>query len=167
MQILVDESRCSGCRACELACVARHEARFGTTTARIRILKTEAHGIDRPSVCGQCADAPCVAACPVVALQRHEATGAIVLSAGDCIVCPACVDACPFNALFVDAATGMPLVCDLCDGDPACVTRCVTGALILRAARSSEDPAFARGSAGCGEASPTSEGQRAAENHRV
>jgi Fe-S-cluster-containing dehydrogenase component len=50
MQILVDEARCSGCRACELACVARHDGRFGTSTARIRIVKIEAHGVDRPSV---------------------------------------------------------------------------------------------------------------------
>ena len=26
--------------------------------------------------------------------------------------------------------TGLPLICDLCDGDPACVKRCATGAII-------------------------------------
>jgi Fe-S-cluster-containing dehydrogenase component len=131
MQILVDETRCSGCRACELACVAHHEGRFGTATARIRISKVEAHGVDRPSVCRQCADAPCVEACPVGALQRHAIAGTVTLTAADCIVCPACADACSFDALFIDAETGMPLICDFCGGDPACVKRCVTGALTM------------------------------------
>ncbi len=129
MSIVTDEARCSGCRACELACVARREARFGTATARIRIVKIEAHGVDRPSVCRQCADAPCVAACPTGALAQDEATGIIRFTADDCVVCPACAAACPFDVVFIDAVTSMPLICDLCAGDPACVKRCVTGAL--------------------------------------
>ena len=26
--------------------------------------------------------------------------------------------------------TGLPLICDLCNGDPACVKRCATGAIV-------------------------------------
>ncbi len=133
MQIVADEARCSGCRACEIACVAHHEARFGTANSRVRILKIEAHGVDRPQVCRQCPDAPCVDACPVAALSKDEHTGAIHLVAEDCIVCTACSDACPFGTLFVDSRTGLPLVCDLCDGRPACVKRCATGALACHA----------------------------------
>ena len=129
MHIVAEEARCSGCRACELACVARHERRFGTATARIRVLKIEARGVDRPQVCRVCVEAPCVEACPAGALSRDSATGAVRLHATECIVCTACADACPFGVVFVDAATGLPLICDLCEGDPACVRRCVTGAL--------------------------------------
>ncbi len=162
MQILVDEAHCSGCRACELACVVHHERRFGTATARIRILKVEAHGVDRPSLCRQCADAPCVAACAVDALRRDDVTGAILLSADDCIVCSACADACSFDALFVDAATGMPLICDLCAGDPACVKRCVTAALTV-ALRNQESGIGSPRATGPAQ---TSTG-RAVEGHRV
>ncbi len=129
MQLLADDTRCSGCRACELTCVARHEGRFATTTARIRVKKIEAHGVDAPCVCRQCADAPCITACPVDALTRHPSNGAIRLRPDDCIVCSACFDACPFGAVFSDPVSGMPLICDLCDGEPACVKRCATGAL--------------------------------------
>jgi carbon-monoxide dehydrogenase iron sulfur subunit len=129
MHIVADEARCSGCRACELACVARHDGRFGAATARIRVLKIEARGLDRPQVCRVCVDAPCVGACQVGALSIDAASGAVRLHSAECIVCPACSDACPFGVVFVDAATGMPLICDLCEGDPACVKRCVTGAL--------------------------------------
>ncbi len=142
MQIRVDETRCSGCRACELACVARHERRFGTATARIRVRKAEADGVDRPVVCHQCAEAPCIGSCPVGALALQTGTvasapgegdmsafAALVVSAGDCIACAVCADACPFGGLFLDDESGMPLICDLCDGAPECVKRCVTGAL--------------------------------------
>ncbi len=129
MQILTDDARCSGCRACELSCVARHDDRFATTTARVRVRKIEAHGLDSPHVCRQCENAPCMSVCPVQALHRDTATGSIRLRRDDCIVCSACFDACPFGAVFSDPVSGMPLICDLCDGEPACVKRCATGAL--------------------------------------
>lgn len=129
MRIEIDEARCSGCRACEVACVARHERRFGTATARIRVVKVEVHGVDRPATCRQCPDAPCVAACPVDALRQDDDSGAVRLTVSDCIICSACADACPFGVVFSDPVSGLPLVCDLCDGDPACVKRCATGAI--------------------------------------
>ena len=131
MHIVVDEARCSGCRACELACVARRHGRFGTADARIRVVKIEAEGIDRPSLCRRCDDAPCVAVCPAGALTTTDGSGTVHFNPEDCIVCPACAAACPFDVVFIDAATAMPLICDLCEGDPACVGRCVTGALSL------------------------------------
>jgi Fe-S-cluster-containing hydrogenase component 2 len=129
-RILVQEDVCSGCRACEVACVAWHEGRFGTVTARIRVTKVEPLGVDRPHVCRLCRRAPCVAACPTEALRRDEATGAILLRSGDCIACAACVEACPFGMATLHPETGLALICDLCGGDPACVKRCATGAIL-------------------------------------
>jgi len=128
-RILVHQEVCSGCRACEVACVAWHEGRFGTATARIRVTKIEPLGIDHPHVCRLCQRAPCLAACPTGALYKDEATGAILLYAEDCIGCSACADACPFGAAALHPETGLALICDLCGGDPACVKRCATGAI--------------------------------------
>ena len=128
-RIIVHAAVCSGCRACQVACVAHHEGRFGVSTARIRVTKVEALGIDHPHVCRQCRRAPCVDACPAGALQRSGDTGAIVVEAASCIGCAACVDACPFGMAALDPATGITLICDLCGGDPACVARCATGAI--------------------------------------
>ena len=129
-RILVCEDLCSGCRACEIACVVQHEGRFGTAVARIRITKIEPLGIDQPHVCRLCRRAPCVVACPVGALYKNEATGAVLLHAGDCIGCSACVDACPFGMVALHPETGLALICDLCGGDPVCVKRCATGAIV-------------------------------------
>ncbi len=131
-RILVREGLCSGCRACEAACVAWHEAGFGTTTARIRVTKLDHLGVDHPHVCRLCRRAPCVLACPTGALYRDGAyeTGAVLLHADECIGCAACVDACPFGIVTLHPVTGLALICDLCDGDPACVKRCATGAIV-------------------------------------
>jgi carbon-monoxide dehydrogenase iron sulfur subunit len=120
---------CSGCRACQVACVARHEGRFGVSAARLRVVKNEPLGLDNPQVCHLCGKAPCLAACPAGALTRDSITGAIVLGADACDRCLACVKACPFGMVAVHRETGLPLICDLCGGEPACVLRCPTGAL--------------------------------------
>ncbi len=132
-RILVHPERCSGCRACMVACVARHEGRFGTATARIRVAKAEEVGVDEPRVCRQCRRAPCVRACPAGALERDEALGTLRLRPEACNGCGACVGACPFGAVTLHPQTHAPLVCDLCGGDPACVRRCATGAIIWAA----------------------------------
>jgi carbon-monoxide dehydrogenase iron sulfur subunit len=129
-RILVRREVCSGCRACEVACVAHHEGGFGTATARIRVTKIEPLGIDHPHVCRLCRRAPCVAACPSDALYKDEGTGAVLLRADACIGCSACVDACPFGMATLHPQTGLALICDLCGGDPACVKRCATGAIV-------------------------------------
>ena len=77
-----------------------------------------------------------LAACPTDALYKDESTGAILVHAQACIGCAACVDACPFGVASLHPETGLPLICDLCHGDPACVKRCATGALVYADAQS-------------------------------
>ncbi len=129
-RIEVREELCSGCRACEVACVVWHEGCFGTATARIRVTKIEPLGLDHPHVCRLCRRPPCVTACPTQALYKDETTGVVLLRPDDCIGCSACMDAGPFGMAALHPETGLALVCDLCGGDPACVKRCATGAIV-------------------------------------
>jgi Fe-S-cluster-containing dehydrogenase component len=56
--------------------------------------------------------------------------GVVRVKAEDCIGCSACVDECPFGMVMLHPERGLPLICDLCGGDPACVKRCATKAII-------------------------------------
>ncbi len=128
-RILVRSDICSGCKACMLACVAAHEGGFGTGAARIKVTKIETEGLDVPSVCRLCRRPGCVKACPAGALSRDASLGVVRLNEEECIACGACADGCPFGMVIMHPTTGLPLICDLCDGDPACVKRCAPGAI--------------------------------------
>ena len=130
LRLVVNETRCSGCRACQVACAEAHENAFSVALARLRVEKRDAEGIDRPVVCHFCADAPCVAACPTGALSQR-ADGVLLLDAARCEGCSLCIEACTYEALRLHPRTDKPLSCDLCEGEPACVAACVTGALKL------------------------------------
>ncbi len=128
-RIRVHPEVCSGCRACMVACVVRHDGRFGTATARIYVAKDDAAGTDEPRVCRHCRRAPCVAACPTGALYRDRALGLVRVHGQDCTGCGECAAACPFGAITLHPETRTALLCDLCGGGPACLKRCATGAI--------------------------------------
>jgi Fe-S-cluster-containing dehydrogenase component len=68
-------------------------------------------------------------ACPVDgALTVEEKTNAKVIDPEMCIGCRACEEACIYaetnTRIKYDAGRNICLKCDLCDGDPQCVTAC-------------------------------------------
>ena len=131
MRLLTKPNLCTGCRACEVACVAHHDGFFGTATARIKVTKIDVAGVDTPHICRLCRRPGCVAACPVDALYQDALTGIIQLKPEKCIGCADCVEGCPFGVVTLHVETGLPLMCDLCGGEPACVKRCAPGAIIF------------------------------------
>lgn len=130
-RISINIALCSGCLACEIACVVQNEGVFGTSTARIHVVKSEEDGSDEPHVCLFCDPAPCIDSCPTLALYRDDFSGRILLIPEECIGCSLCVEACPYGAISMHPETMMALICDLCGGDPACVQRCATGAIVF------------------------------------
>ncbi len=140
-RVSVVPSRCTGCRVCELVCSETHEGRFQPSKARIQVVSFDMTVQDVPIVCQQCADAPCMEACPQDAISRSSETTAVVVDQELCIQCGACVRACVIGldkiepdkklAIRLDAEKEMPLKCDLCGGDPQCVKFCPTEALVL------------------------------------
>ena len=128
----VDLKSCVGCRACTLACAVTHEGRAEFYRARIRIEK-HLPGMQvpvfKPLVCRMCRNARCIDVCSTGALNEDPETGLVVLNAELCNGCGNCVEACPFHAIWVDEQAGLAVKCDLCGGQPACVTACSTGAL--------------------------------------
>jgi Fe-S-cluster-containing hydrogenase component 2 len=75
-----------------------------------------------PIVCSQCKIPVCADACPVEALKRTD--GVVHLNKEECISCMKCVDACPFGAIYAHNDVDHPIKCDLCGGNPECVSAC-------------------------------------------
>jgi len=127
-RMLVDADKCSGCRACELACSLANFGQFAPDKALIQIAKQETAGIDAPLVCRQCGNAPCIAACPAGALSKEPVTKAVLVDEERCISCRLCLKACPFDAIFF-GKNGKAGICHLCHGNPSCTRKCSVGAI--------------------------------------
>jgi ferredoxin len=74
--IFADKALCSGCRTCEMVCANFNSGgRNSSSLARISVEKEYVKGDYQPKVCYQCADPPCLKACPVGALRVDSLKG--------------------------------------------------------------------------------------------
>jgi anaerobic carbon-monoxide dehydrogenase iron sulfur subunit len=131
-KIAVVPEKCSGCRVCEMACAIHRQRINNPKKARIRVTTIYPHPVVRmPVVCNQCKDAKCMSACPADAIYRQN--GVVRIRHDDCMGCHACVEACPFGAMYIHPDIDVPLKCDLCEdsGRPQCVKMCPTGAIVF------------------------------------
>ena len=145
--MVVDLDRCIGCHSCSVACKTEHSVPLGGFRTRVRYLERP----DRltlaflPLLCMQCQDAPCMKACPTEALSRGE-DGRVEIDKSKCCGNKACIAACPYQAIYIDEATGTADKCDFCTHrtelglDPACVSACPTEALRFGDLDDPEDP---------------------------
>ncbi len=124
MRLRVHQERCTGCESCVLTCTFEHEDTFRLGSSRIQIGRNENDGIFRPMVCVQCPERFCVKGCPLGALTISPDLGHILVDREVCIGCGACEEACPYGGIRLSGDDEVPLVCDLCGGDPACVKVC-------------------------------------------
>jgi len=129
-RLLVDAELCTGCRACEMGCSFVHDREYSPSLARLHVVKIEESGADKPITCLRCAKAPCAAVCPVNAITQDAVTKIVRVEAEVCVGCGLCAEECVSGVIELRPHTDVPLLCDLCDGDPECVKRCPTGALV-------------------------------------
>lgn len=136
---LLDLNACTGCGACRLACTLENGLPWGRSWRQISTFNEERHPaaptFHLSLACNHCAEAPCMAQCPALAIRREEATGAVLIDAARCIGCRYCGWACPYDAPLFDEDRGVMGKCTFCSPrlaegrEPACVALCPTGAL--------------------------------------
>ncbi len=144
---VIDHTRCIGCHACTVACKEENAVPLGAFRTWVKYVeKGEFPNTRRYFAvlrCNHCDDAPCVTICPTVALYRR-ADGIVDLDRDRCIGCKACMQACPYDALYVDPATHTAAKCHFCAHrvelglEPACVIVCPERAIL---AGDLDDPA--------------------------
>ncbi len=125
----IDAGKCTNCLQCEMACSYENEGVFNPAKSYIKVFTFHAEGRFIPYTCTQCAEAWCLAACPVDAISVDPATGAKVVSNSLCVGCKVCTIACPFGTVNYNQTSGKVVKCDLCGGDPACAKACPTAAI--------------------------------------
>ena len=84
-------------------------------------------GIDYPVVCQMCEERFCTQ-CPHEAISVGS-LGRIVISKERCTGCGECEALCPVGA--IELGEDVPLVCDLCGGDPQCIKTCSLNAIVF------------------------------------
>ncbi len=122
-KIRVDVDKCNGCRACEVACSAFHaEPKYSSTNpdrSRIRVFREPLKDVYVPVYAGDYTPAECTG--------RHTYT----INGKEYSDCSFCGASCPARDLFKEPDSGLPLKCDMCEGEdePLCVQWCVALAL--------------------------------------
>ena len=127
--VAVDPDSCVACRQCEYACAFRRTGDFSRSASHIRVNFYPEERACVPITCMHCGDAWCLEICPGGAISQDPETGAVTIDETRCAGCKMCLLACPYGNIHFDAAQGVSRKCDLCEGDPACVVVCGSGAL--------------------------------------
>jgi Fe-S-cluster-containing dehydrogenase component/formate-dependent nitrite reductase membrane component NrfD len=131
----IDQRTCIGCHACTVACKTENRVPVGQFRTWVKYVDTGEYpsttrefGVLR---CNHCTDAPCVAICPTQALFKRE-DGIVDFAAASCVGCKACLQACPYDAIYLDEDTHTAAKCNFCAHrvdqglEPACVVVCPT-----------------------------------------
>lgn len=85
--------------------------------------------------CNHCQDAPCVTICPTTALFKRD-NGVVDFDNSRCIGCKSCMQACPYDALYINPFTNTAEKCNFCAPrvetgmQPACEVVCPTQAIL-------------------------------------
>ncbi len=127
--LVVDYSKCTGCRTCEMACSLYREGKCSPALSRNRVVKFEVEGVNVPTTCANCGKPYCMLICPMKAIVIDNRTGAVVVNEEKCVGCRACAVACPLGQANYHPERKVAIKCDLCGGDPQCVRFCPSGAI--------------------------------------
>jgi benzoyl-CoA reductase subunit BamC len=143
-EIKVDIDKCTGCRACEMACSAFHaKPKFSSINparSRIRVVSDELNDEYVPIRAADYTPSECTG--------RHTYT----ISGKEYSECSFCGATCPSRDYFFEPDSGLPLKCDMCEdvpplAEPWCVQVCGTDALtyVEREVAREEEPQEQRG----------------------
>lgn len=146
-----DQSRCNGCKTCEMACKDYHDLPAERTFVRVfEYEATEGDWKDAGNgtytaptlasyfhelACNHCDDPACVKACPTGACAKDPETGVVSIDPNVCNGSGMCHEACPYMQPTPNEETKK---CEKCDGCkdrvaegllPVCVEACPQRAL--------------------------------------
>ncbi|MGI8971552.1 MAG: 4Fe-4S dicluster domain-containing protein [Dehalococcoidia bacterium] len=136
---VIDQRKCIGCHACTIACKSENQVPVGSFRTWVKYIEKGEFPNTRRFFtverCQHCENAPCVAICPTVALFKRT-DGIVDFDSKRCIGCKSCMQACPYDAIYIDPNTHTAAKCHYCAHRtdrgllPACVIVCPVKAII-------------------------------------
>ncbi|MEE2829564.1 MAG: 4Fe-4S dicluster domain-containing protein, partial [Myxococcota bacterium] len=136
---VIDNRSCIGCHACSTACKSENEVPLGVYRTWVKYTETGAWPDPQRHFqvtrCNHCSNPPCARICPTAAMYQRS-DGIVEFDASACIGCKACLQACPYDAIYIDPETRTAAKCHYCSHrtdrglEPACVVVCPTHAII-------------------------------------
>lgn len=148
----VNARRCTGCKACVMACKDQHDLgpdlafrqvyEYGGGTWERRedgTVASDAFAYYVSVACNHCANPACSQVCPTGAMHKDE-RDLMCVDVQRCIGCGYCALSCPYRAPKVDRDAGHSVKCDGCTErvaagmKPVCVEACPRRALDFRPA---------------------------------
>lgn len=135
--MLIDLRKCIGCQACTVACKFENNVPEGVFRTWVPDIEVGEYPDTKraflPRLCNHCERPSCISVCPAAATWQRQ-DGIVVIDDDRCVGCGACVEACPYDARFMNPVTHKADKCDFCAQRtdqgllPACVETCVGGA---------------------------------------
>jgi Fe-S-cluster-containing dehydrogenase component/formate-dependent nitrite reductase membrane component NrfD len=137
---VIDQTSCIGCHACTTACKQENEVPLGVNRTWVKYVETGTFPQTRRQIavlrCNHCAEPPCVEVCPTSAMFRRP-DGIVDFDTSRCIGCKACLQACPYDAIYIDPEEHVAEKCNFCAHRvdrgllPSCVVVCPTESLMF------------------------------------
>jgi len=146
MTFFFDAASCSGCKACQVACMDRHGLEVGRLWRRVSEVagggweregaawRTSVFAYHLSISCNHCERPICLEGCPTRAIVQRE-DGVVLIDPDRCMGCGYCGWLCPYGAPQYQADLGVMTKCSFCVEDldaglePVCVTACPVRAL--------------------------------------
>ena len=122
--IKIKADLCNGCRACEVICSAFHASpsysSINPARSRVRVVRYPLDDIWVPVFAGEYTPAEC--------MGRDK----YVIDGKEYEECAFCRAVCPSREVFKEPDSGLPLRCDMCEGEdsPLCVEQCLNQVLV-------------------------------------
>ncbi len=137
---VIDQTSCIGCHACTTACKSENDVPLGVNRTWVKYIERGSFPETRRDIavlrCNHCEQPPCVEVCPTTAMFKRP-DGIVDFDTDRCIGCKACIQACPYDAIYIDPERHVAEKCNFCSHRvdqgllPACVVVCPTESLIF------------------------------------
>ena len=136
---VIDNRKCIGCHACTVACKTENHVPLTVNRTWVKYVEKgtfpDTRRVFQVTRCNHCENPPCVTICPVTAMYQRK-DGIVDFSSDRCIGCKACMQACPYDSIYIDPDEGTAAKCHFCAHrtevglEPSCVVVCPEHAII-------------------------------------